>query len=87
MFKTTIDAFRTLVAVGIVLFLFYIVAVVWAGITLKIIFSVVSFFAACGFIMWCFEGLSKNGFEPFVKLYKDAALWNLKMKNTKSNKN
>ena len=87
MFKTMIDTFRTFIAVGMVLLLFYTVVVVWVGITLKIIFSLVLFFAACGFIMWCFEGLSKNGFEPFVKLYKDITKWNLKMKITKSNKN
>jgi hypothetical protein len=86
MFKTMLDAFRTLVSISIILLLLYI-ALTWAGITLKIFFCVIGFFSACGFIMWCFEGLSKNGFEPLVKLYEDITKWNLKMKITKSNKN
>ena len=86
MFKTILDAFRTLFASVIILLLFYIVAVVWMGLNLKLLFTVISFFAACGFIMWCFEGLSKKGSKPFLKLYKDIAEWIGKM-NTKSNKN
>lgn len=86
MIKTMLDAFRTLIAVGIILLLFYIVAVVLIGITLKVIFSIVVFFVVSGFIVWCFEGLSKNGFEPFVKLYKDNTKWITKT-NTKGNKN